>query len=72
MSSLHINHCSKAPAYPGPDVEFDVGVSDATLDAKQLLVRQDSVPAQDVPQMLNRVQIGSMGRPWNCGNSVLM
>ena len=64
----------------GPDVEFDVGVSDATLDAKQLPVRQDSVlgahcsnfPAQNVPQKLNRVQIWSMGRPCNCGNSVLM
>ena len=30
-------------AYPGPDVEFDVWVSDATLDAKQLPVWQDSV-----------------------------
>ena len=32
-----------ASAYPGPDVEFDVGVSNPTLNAKQFPVQQDSV-----------------------------
>ena len=79
VSTLTLITALRRLLIPWASVEFEVGVSDATLDAKQLQVRRDSVlgvlcsnfPAQKVPQMLKRVQIGAMGWQWNCGNSVL-